>query len=79
MTDDAMLILVFIVITQMITMFLMVWLFFSLNYRNDDRINALRTILTSKLDITYDRFNRLQAGQDRLEIGQTQLKNRVDN
>lgn len=79
MTDDTMLILVFIVITQMITMFLMVWLFFSLNYRNDDRINALRTILTSKLDIMYDRFNRLQAGQDRLEIGQTQLKNRVDN
>lgn len=67
MTDDTMLILVFIVITQMITMCLLVWLFFSLNFRNEDRIDALRTILTSKFDIMYDRFNRLEAEQVRRE------------
>lgn len=67
MTDDTMLILVFIVITQMITMCLLVWLFLNLNHRNEDRIDALRTILTSKFDIMYDRFNRLEAEQVRRE------------
>ena len=67
MTDDTMLILVFIVITQMITICLLAWLFLNLNHRNEDRIDALRTILTSKFDIMYDRFNRLEAEQVRRE------------